>query len=321
MVVKPGAPVRVTLSYLVFAGLWIFLSDRVLTELISDPLQLLAMQTYKGWVFVMVTGVLLFLILRREEQIQNKANQMLQRYTQELELRVEERTSELQSRNRELQSFAYSVSHDLKAPLRGIEGYSRLLLEGHSAQLGTEGASFVNSICLASAQMSRLIDDLLAYSQLEWRSLVKYPVDLPALADRLISERRQEIQERRVDLVARVECGEVLAEVEGLAQALRNLLDNALKFTAHTLHPRIEIGSEAGEQTCRIWVRDNGIGFDMRYQDRIFEIFHRLHPAEEYAGTGIGLAIVRLAMQRMGGRVWVESQPGRGSTFFLELPR
>ena len=237
-----------------------------------------------------------------------------------LERRVAERTAELEAKNRELETFTYSVSHDLKAPLRGIDGYSRLLLEDYAGRLDADGEDSLRTIRRAVQQMNQLIDDLLAYSRLERRSAVPSRVDLLSLLDMVVAERWDELQRRQVALTVDVPCRTVSADSEGLLQVLRNLLDNALKFTAGTPTPRIEIGGEDQEDVCRVWVRDNGIGFDMQYAERIFGIFQRLHRAEDYEGTGIGLAIVQKAMQRMCGRAWAESKPGQGACFYVEIP-
>ena len=141
------------------------------------------------------------------------------------------------------------------------------------------------------------------------------------LVQAILTEQANELHEHKVELVVDVLCDSAIADAEGLSQALRNLIDNAIKFTRNVAQPRIEIVGRKMDAMCLVWVRDNGIGFDMQFHDRIFEIFQRLHRAEEYPGTGIGLALVRKAMQRMGGRVWAESAPGAGSTFYLEIPR
>ncbi len=238
-----------------------------------------------------------------------------------LERRVAERTIELEAKNTELETFTYSVSHDLKAPLRGIDGYSRLLLEEYAGKLEPDGEHSLRTIRRAVEQMNQLIDDLLAYSRLERRSLVPSRVDLLALVEMVVSERWDELERRQVQLSVKVPCRVVSADSDGLAQAIRNLLDNALKFTQAQPAPHIEIGGHSQGETCRLWVRDNGIGFDMQFADRIFGIFQRLHRAEDYEGTGIGLAIVHKAMQRMRGRAWAESTPGQGACFYLEIPK
>jgi signal transduction histidine kinase len=166
-----------------------------------------------------------------------------------------------------------------------------------------------------------LIDDLLAYSRLERRVLVKGSVDLAEIIEPLIAERSQEIEIRKLQLINHSPSLLVNTEAEGLTQALRNLLDNAFKFTRDTPLPVIDIGGQEREKTVLLWVKDNGIGFDMKYHDRIFEIFQRLHRIEDFPGTGIGLAIVSKVMQRLGGRAWAESAPETGAAFFLEIPK
>jgi PAS domain S-box-containing protein len=249
-----------------------------------------------------------------------QAEEELRRLNAELEQRVAERTAQLLARNRELETFTYAVSHDLKAPLRGIDGYSRLLLEDYAEKLDEEGRAFVHTIRQATLQMGQLIDDLLAYSRLEHRPLHTGLVDLQALAESLVAEREGEIRARGAALRLALPGVEVSADPEGLGLALRNLLDNALKFTRDVPQPAIEIGGRQTQAGWVLWVRDNGPGFDMKFRERIFEIFQRLHRPEDYPGTGIGLAIVRKALERLGGRAWAESEPGQGAAFFLEIP-
>ena len=231
----------------------------------------------------------------------------------ELEQRVSERTAELEA-------FAYSVSHDLKAPLRGIDGYSHLLLDDYADKLDEEGRFFLHTIRQATQQMKQLIDDLLEYSRMQRRTLTFGNVNVPKLVEALLAERAAEITAQNIALEVDVPCTDVIAETEGLAQVLRNLLDNAIKFTRGVSAPSIEIGGRTKGKTCTLWVRDNGVGFDPKYQDRIFEIFQRLHSTEEFPGTGIGLAIVRQGIKRMNGRVWTESKLGEGAVFFIEIP-
>ena len=250
-----------------------------------------------------------------------RAEEELRQLNAELEQRVAERTAQLEVKNRELETFTYSVSHDLKAPLRGIDGYSRLLLEDYADKLDEEGRAFLHTIRKAALHMNQLIDDLLAYSRLERRPLHTGRVNPQALAASLAAERADEARARGAILTVSISCESVVADPEGLTLAIRNLLDNALKFTQGVPQPTIEIGGRENETGCILWVRDNGIGFDMKFHDRIFDIFQRLHRAEDYPGTGVGLAIVRKAMERMGGRAWAESEPGKGALFFLEIPK
>ena len=169
--------------------------------------------------------------------------------------------------------------------------------------------------------MNQLIDDLLAYSRLERRELATDRIELAPIVNSLVEEKRRETTQRRIDFVIDVNRATALADSSGLAQSLRNYLDNAIKFTGKVAEPRIEVGSNENAESCVLWVRDNGIGFDMKYHDQIFNIFQRLNVTRDYPGTGIGLAIVRKAMERMGGRAWAESTPGHGATFYLEIPK
>jgi len=253
------------------------------------------------------------------ELLQNE--QALRELTQQLEQKVAERTADLQRKNRELETFAYSVSHDLKAPLRGIDGYSRLLLEDHAQSLNEEGREFLHAIRRGATQMAQLIDALLTYSRLERRSLSISRLEIQPLIQNLLNEFRLEIEKRGAQVIVNLPFEVVDHDYQSLYQALQNLLENALKFSANRSHPRIEIGGEEHPHSHILWVRDNGIGFDMQYHDRLFEIFQRLNHNEDYPGTGVGLAIVRKAMERIGGRVWAISAPGEGATFYLEIPK
>jgi PAS domain S-box-containing protein len=250
-----------------------------------------------------------------------QAEAAIQQLNVELEQRVRERTVRLEAARKELEAFAYSVSHDLKAPLRAIDGYSRLLMDDYADRLDPEGRGFLDNVCAATARMNQLIDDLLAYSRLEHRTPQAEPLNPRALVEALLAERADEVRTGGVAVTVAIPFNSVPADRDGLALALRNLLDNALKFSRLAPHPAIEVGGRDAGTSRLLWVRDNGIGFDMKFSDRVFDMFQRLHRAEDYPGTGIGLAIVRKAMERMGGRVWAESEPGRGTIVYLEFPR
>jgi signal transduction histidine kinase len=252
---------------------------------------------------------------------QKRTEEAIQRLNAELEQRVLERTAELENKNRELETFAYSISHDLKTPLRGIDGYSRLLLNDYSENLNEEARSFLVTIRQATGQMSQLIEDLLSFSRYQRRVVTKLPVSLSRLVQAVLSERADEIEIRGVQIIQLLECETVMAEPEGITQAIRNMLDNALKFTQKVAKPKIEIGARQEPDKWVIWVKDNGIGFNMEYHDRIFEVFQRLHRTEDYPGTGIGLALVRTVAMRAGGKAWAKSSPGQGAEFVIELPR
>jgi len=250
-----------------------------------------------------------------------RAEEEVKLLNRELEQRVAERTAELEARQREMESFTYSVSHDLKAPLRGIDGYSRLLESDHAERLDDEGRFFIRTIRKAANQMGQLIDDLLAYSRIERGRPTLSPLAAGPVVDAVVEGLASQLAAPGLRLRIEVERGLVVhGEREGLSLALRNLLENAIKFTAGQAQRAIELGARREGAQVRLWVRDNGPGFDMRYHDRIFEIFQRLHRAEDFPGTGVGLAMVRKAMERMHGRVWAQSEPGAGAAFFLELP-
>ncbi|MBC7939981.1 MAG: PAS domain S-box protein [Chitinophagaceae bacterium] len=275
--------------------------------------------SYSGAVVSMADGRRLAYLSMTDVSARVAAEARILQLNAELEQRVQQRTEELEAKSQELQSFCYSVSHDLKAPLRGIDGYSRLLLESHGGRLDDEGRLFAGNVRTAAAQMTALIDDLLAYSRQERRGLELKAIELRPFVEDQLTRRHADLA--RVRLEVDIPDMQVLADRESLAMALRNLIDNALKFSAGRERPAISIRGRVGGARCVLSVQDNGSGFDMRFHDRIFEIFQRLHRVEEYPGTGIGLALVRKAAERMGGRIWADSAPDAGATFHLELRR
>lgn len=445
-------PIRTTLIYAILAAIYIAISDQALIIFIDDPFLLARLQTYKGWAFVVVTSILLYMILYNQfkkihheskgharadqkliewQQLMHyiiqhdpnaiavhdrdmkyifvsnrylddykvkekdllgknhyevfpdipqkwkdvhqrslngeiitaeedffvredgsidytrwqcrpwykadktiggiilyteviteriKAEKELQKLNEELEQRVQERTAQLETKNRELESFAYSVSHDLKAPLRGIDGYSRLLLEDYSEKLDEEGKLFLHNIRHSAEQMNRLIEDLLAYSRLERRPWQKNKTNLKTLINFVAAGYELLTEKCNASLSIDLPDLEVDVDSEGLSLIIRNLLDNAFKFTDKEEVPEISIGGKKDNGHITLWVKDNGVGFDMQYSDRIFGIFDRLHRAEEYEGTGIGLAMVKKAAERMEAELSVTSSPNQGSTFYLKLP-
>jgi signal transduction histidine kinase len=273
-----------------------------------------------GLLGILLLQSLLIAILLIERNRRRRAKESLDKLNVELEQRIVQRTEALDAKSRELETFAYSVAHDLKAPLRGIDGYSRLLLEDHSEQLDAEGQTFLSTIQSSAEEMSQLIDDLLSYSRLERRDLKPELLPLKPLITKLVEHKKRELNDRDIDFVLVVNGGSVLADVNGLTQSLNNYLDNAIKFTQKSNRPRIEVGAKDIHHKCVLWVKDNGIGFDPKFNERIFDIFQRLNQPEDYPGTGVGLAIVRKAMERSGGRAWAVGTPGEGATFYLEIP-
>lgn len=239
----------------------------------------------------------------------------------ELEDRVKVRTDQLAAINRELETFTYSVSHDLKAPLRGIDGYSRLLLEDHSKSLNDEALHFLKNIRESTLQMNELIDNLLEYSRLERHTLSPAILNIQQTVTTIINQVIKDYSEHLPVIENNLPEIELTVDSEGLSITLRNLIENAVKFTRQSRNPKIVIGLKEKDESYILYVRDNGIGFDMQYHNRIFEIFQRLHRVEDYPGTGVGLAMVKKSMERMGGRVWAESSPAKGSVFYIEIPK
>lgn len=239
----------------------------------------------------------------------------------EKSLLLEESAEKLENVNKELKAFTYSVSHDLKAPLRGIDGYSKLLLELYSNNLNKEAQTFLNNIHTGTLQMNQLIDDLLAYSRLERSSIRETEIDLKKVIDDILANYREEIDTRKIQININIKNTIVFTDYNGLTMALRNLIENAIKFTKSVISPIINISFTQSESDWEISVKDNGIGFKMDYHDRIFEIFHRLHHVEDYPGTGIGLALVKKAIKRMGGSVRAESELNSGAVFYIKFQK
>lgn len=249
-----------------------------------------------------------------------EAQRALESHRDQLEEAVAARTAELLQVNERLKAFTYAASHDLKAPLRGIGSFSALLERSCRDRLESDELRFLDHIRNSTTRMTHLIDDLLAYAQQEQQALVIQPLDLGAAVRTVLDEYEEEIRRGSVQLGIDLPALRVQADPSGFAQVLRNLIGNALKYAARADPPTLEIGAETFGELCRLWVRDNGIGFDMAHHEKIFEIFSRLHAQHEIPGSGVGLALVRKAVERMRGRVWAESEPGQGATFFLELP-
>lgn len=255
---------------------------------------------------------------------QAQLRQQLQRYADELEQRVAERTAQLQETNQELEAFTYSVSHDLRAPLRTMQGFAQALLEDCGDQLADFCRSYIDSIIDDATQMNGLISDLLSYSRLT-RTQINFNVTaLDEVVEDAVKQLTAQVQEKQAQIQITAPLPDVMAHRPTLVQVITNLLSNAIKFVEVNIQPRIDIFAEELYQNeqcwVRLWIIDNGIGIAAEHQERIFRVFERLHGAETYPGTGIGLAIVRKGIDRMGGRAGVESQLGQGSRFWIDLP-
>ncbi len=237
---------------------------------------------------------------------------------EDLERRVAERTAQLEEANRELEAFSYSVSHDLRAPLRAINGFSQALIEEYSSKLDEDAKGYLDIVSRNAKHLSLLIDDLLRFSRMSREPLQKKTVNVAEMVDEVLSDLKGDLAGRNIDLI-KTDMPECRGDQMLLRQVYVNLLSNAIKFTREKDPAVISIGSETQDGELVYYVKDNGTGFDMDYSDRLFGVFQRLH-SEEYEGTGVGLAIVQRIIHRHGGRIWAHGEVGQGAQFYFTLP-
>jgi signal transduction histidine kinase len=263
--------------------------------------------TYSGLLIILAIFFFKKISLKNEDEISN-ANKV-----------IGDKNNELSFVNKQLESFTYSVSHDLRSPLRSIDGFSKILLKDYSDKLDDEGKELLQFIVKDASKMKQLIDDLLAYSRAGMQEIRIAPIDMNRMAREIIEELHERIGDKTIDFEIRH-----LIPAKGdrilIKQVWFNLLSNAVKYTSKTEGPKIEVGSYIKEHEIIYYVKDNGAGFDMDYALKLFNVFQRLHSEQEFEGTGVGLAIVKNSIARHGGHVWAEGQTGKGATFYFTLP-
>ncbi|HLX72936.1 MAG TPA: MASE1 domain-containing protein [Verrucomicrobiae bacterium] len=273
---------------------------------------LLMLQTF------ICVATLTALVLAAAVAERKSAEEKFRRLSVELERRVGERTAQLEGINKELEAFCYSVSHDLRAPLRTIRGFSEVLLEQYLPHLDARGQDFLRRTCDAGVQMDKLIEDLLKLSRVTRGEIEHRRINLSAIANDIAGQLARSEPKRHVEFAIAPEVS-ANGDERLLRLVLDNLLRNAWKFTGKQPHPRIEFGRQNGESSP-FFVRDNGVGFDMAYAGKLFGVFQRLHSSAEFGGSGVGLAIVQRVVNRHGGRVWADAKTDSGATFYFTLP-
>ena len=256
---------------------------------------------------------------KRAEEALRQARDELARANADLELKVRERSAQLLEANANLRSFTYTAAHDLRAPLRAIKCFSGMVLDDYGTQLGPDGQSLIERVIVSAEQMTQLLDDLLEYSKMAQAEIRLKRLSLQAAAGEALALLEADIRRKNAVVTVEGRLPEIIGHPATVVLLIDNLVSNALKFIAPGVQPQIRLWAEAAGDWARLSVQDNGIGIGKADQEKIFGAFHRLHGKQAYPGTGLGLAIVRKGAERMGGRAGVESEPGKGSRFWVEL--
>lgn len=308
---------EIALGYAVAAGLWILLSDQAVEMLVGELSTATAFQTLKGLFFVLATTAGLFLFIRRYLRRLAATEKRLDTLNRELEDTVELRTQNLERTVEELESFSYTVSHDLRAPLRAIDGFAEMLQVDHGSRLGEEGRRLTTVIQKNCLEMTELIDGLLLYSRLGRRPLVKASILL-----RSVFEKHAVAADLPQDQLE-LELGEMLrvsADAEMLDILVGEILSNSFKFHEGTTARRVRVRASVAGQFARVAVQDSGVGFDMRHGERVFKLFDKAHQPGRFPGSGVGLAVAHRIVMRHGGQLAIQSSPDRGTTVTFTLP-
>lgn len=268
-------------------------------------------ESYFRLLILIVFVVIIALLAERIEKV---------RKLHDLNQKMEKKAEELKEANEELEAFAYSVSHDLRVPLRAIDGFSRILVEDYEGTLDKEGVRLLNIVRDNTAKMGHLIDDILLLSRAGRQEMKESEIDIKDLAKNVWEELRTDWEGRGVELKLE-EMPKTRGDRALLTQVFQNLLSNSIKFSREKNPALIEVGAQEGEDEIIYYVRDNGAGFDMKYVEKLFGLFQRLHSPEEFEGTGVGLSIVQRIVKRHGGRVWGEGELDKGASIYFTLPK
>ncbi|MEG3224935.1 MAG: two-component sensor histidine kinase [Methanobacteriales archaeon Met13] len=268
-------------------------------------------ENYFRLLILIVFVVILALLAERIEKV---------RKLHDLNQKLGKQTEELEEANEELEAFAYSVSHDLRVPLRAIDGFSRILVEDYESTLDEEGVRLLNIVRDNTAKMGHLIDDILLLSRAGRQEMKESEIDMKDLAKSVWEELQTDWEGREIKLKLE-EMPKTRGDRALLTQVFQNLLSNSIKFTREKNPAMVEVGAQEGEDKITYYVRDNGAGFDMKYVDKLFGLFQRLHSPEEFEGTGVGLSIVQRIVKRHGGRVWGEGELDKGASIYFTLPK